>query len=188
MSKSAEFMSGTKFFINDCLMAFLASLAVAYGISAGNFSVLAKSPPFYAILISVLFLYFEINMPKAIINLTELLTYATIFLILMSLGIALTKLKVFSFKKALYSSLVRVILGPLIGYVIILYFDLSGFAAGVLLIQASMPSAVLNYLIASMYSPKAIVDSVASTIVVSTIMSFITIPVIVFFALKYFPL
>lgn len=153
-----------------------------------NFSVLAKSPPFYAILISVLFLYFEINMPKAIINLTELLTYATIFLILMSLGIALTKLKVFSFKKAFYSSLVRVILGPLIGYVIILYFDLSGFAAGVLLIQAAMPSAVLNYLIASMYSPKAIVDSVASTIVVSTIMSFITIPVIVFFALKYFPL
>lgn len=153
-----------------------------------NFSVLAKSPPFYAILISVLFLYFEINMPKAIINLTELLTYATIFLILMSLGIALTKLKVFSFKKALYSSLVRVILGPLIGYLIILYFDLSGFAAGVLLIQAAMPSAVLNYLIASMYSPKAIVDSVASTIVVSTIMSFITIPVIVFFALKYFPL
>ena len=79
-------------------------------------------------------------------------------------------------------------MGPLIGYVIILYFDLSGFAAGVLLIQAAMPSAVLNYLIASMYSPKAIVDSVASTIVVSTIMSFITIPVIVFFALKYFPL
>ena len=153
-----------------------------------NFSVLAKSPPFYAILISVLFLYFEINMPKAIINLTELLTYATIFLILMSLGIALTKLKVFSFKKALYSSLVRVIFGPLIGYAIILYFDLSGFAAGVLLIQAAMPSAVLNYLIASMYSPKAIVDSVASTIVVSTIMSFITIPVIVFFALMYFPL
>ena len=49
-----------------------------------------------------------------------------------------------------------------------------------------MPSAVLNYLIASIYSPKKIVDSVASTIVVSTLMSFITIPIVVFFALKYF--
>lgn len=153
-----------------------------------DFNILIKNPPFYAIIFSVTFIYFDLEMPKAIINLTELLTYTAIVLILMSLGIALTKLKVFSFKKALYSSLVRVILGPLIGYVIILYFDLSGFAAGVLLIQAAMPSAVLNYLIASMYSPKAIVDSVASTIVVSTIMSFITIPVIVFFALKYFPL
>jgi predicted permease len=49
-----------------------------------------------------------------------------------------------------------------------------------------MTSAVLNYLVASIYSPKKIVDSVASTIVVSTLMSFITVPVIVFIALKYF--
>ena len=56
----------------------------------------------------------------------------------------------------LYSSIARVILGPIIGYLLIIYFDLSGFAAGVLLIQCSMPSAVLNYLVASMYSPKEI--------------------------------
>ena len=78
------------------------------------------------------------------------------------------------------------VLGPIIGLLIIKYFNLTGFAAGVLLIQCSMPSAVLNYLVASIYSPKKIVDSVASTIVVSTIMSFITIPIVVFFALKYF--
>ena len=72
------------------------------------------------------------------------------------------------------------------GYLLIRYFNLTGFAAGVLLIQCSMPSAVLNYLVASIYSPKKIVDSVASTIVVSTIMSFLTIPLVVFFALKYF--
>ena len=60
------------------------------------------------------------------------------------------------------------------------------FAAGVLLIQCSMPSAVLNYLVASIYSPKKVIDSVASTIVVSTLMSFFTIPLVVFFSLKYF--
>ena len=117
---------------------------------------------------------------------TVLLMYATIFLILMSLGIALTRLKVFSLNKAIFSSIGRVIAGPIIGYLLILYFNLEGFAAGVLLIQCSMPSAVLNYLVASIYSPKKIVDSVASTIVVSTLMSFITIPIVVFFALKYF--
>ena len=69
---------------------------------------------------------------------------------------------------------------------LIYYFNLSGFAAGVLLIQCSMPSAVLNYLVASIYSPKKIIDSVASTIVVSTIMSFVTVPIVVFCALKYF--
>ena len=78
------------------------------------------------------------------------------------------------------------IIGPIIGFSLINFFNLTGFAAGVLLIQCSMPSAVLNYLVASIYSPKKIVDSVASTIVVSTLMSFITVPIIVFIALKYF--
>ena len=115
-----------------------------------------------------------------------LLTYATIFLILMSLGIALTRLKIFSFNDALISSIARVIIGPLIGFVIIKYFNLSGVAAGVLLIQCAMPSAILNYLVGSIYSPKKIVDSIASMIVVSTILSFITIPLVVFIALKFY--
>ena len=151
-----------------------------------NITVILKNPPFYAIIIAVILLYFKIELPTFIENTTSLLMYATIFLILMSLGIALTRFKIFSFRNALISSIGRVILGPIVGILIIMYFDLSGFAAGVLLIQCSMPSAVLNYLIASIYSHKKIVDSVASTIVVSTLMSFFTIPIVVFFALKYF--
>ena len=151
-----------------------------------NFDVVIKSPPFYAIIISVILLYYNIKLPTFVENTSSLLTYATIFLILMSLGIALTRLKVFSFNKALVCSVGRVILGPIIGFGVIKIFNLNGFAAGVLLIQCSMPSAVLNYLIATMYSSKKIVDSVASTIVVSTFMSFITIPIVIFFALKYF--
>ena len=119
-------------------------------------------------------------------NTTFLLTYATIFLVLMSLGIALTRLKVKSWNNAIILGIVRVIAGPLIALLLIFFLNLSGFAAGVLLIQCSMPSAVLNYLIASIYSPKKVVDSVASMIVVSTLMSFITIPLVVFFALKHF--
>ena len=151
-----------------------------------NFDIISKSPAFYSVLVAVLLLYFNIELPAFIENTSLLLTYATIFLILMSLGIALTRLKVFSFKKAFFSSIGRVIIGPIIGYLLILYFNLEGFAAGVLLIQCSMPSAILNYLVGSIYSPKKIVDSVASMIVVSTLMSFITIPIVVFFALKFF--
>ena len=148
--------------------------------------IILKNPPFFAILISVLLLYFKIELPIFIENTTFLLMYATIFLILMTLGIALTRLKVFSFKKAFISSIARIILGPIIGLLLIKFFNLEGFAAGVLLIQCSMPSAVLTYLVASIYSPKKIIDSVASMIVVSTLMSIITIPIVVFFALKYF--
>ena len=83
-------------------------------------------------------------------------------------------------------SLCRVLIGPIIAYSIIYNFKLSGLAAGVLLIQSAMPRAILNYLVGSMYSPKKVVDNIASTIVISTLISFITIPIVVFFALKYF--
>ena len=171
----------------------IASVIILFHFTLGVFlakkqfsiDILLKSPPVYAIIISVFFLYFDIKTPLFLENTTFLLTYATIFLVLMSLGVALTKFK-FSFKESIILSLCRVIIGPVIAFSLIFYFNLSGFAAGVLLIQSAMPSAILNYLVGSMYSPKKIVNSIASTIVTSTLISFITIPIVVFFALKYF--
>ena len=151
-----------------------------------DINIIIKSPSFYAILAAVGFLYFEIETPTFVLNTVMLLAYAMIVLVLMSLGVALTQLKVFSFKDSVISSIGRVVIGPIIGFTIIKIFNLSGFAAGVLLIQSSMPSAILTYLIASMYSPKEIVDNIASMIVVSTLMSLVTVPIIVFIALKYF--
>ena len=151
-----------------------------------NLNVILKNPPFYAIIFSAIMLFYGIKMPVFVVNTTEWLMYVTIFLILMSLGIALTRLKVFSLSNALISSFTRMIIGPAIGFLLIFIFNLKGFAAGVLLIQCSMPSAVLNYLVGSIYSPKKIVDNIASTIVVSTLISFVTIPIVVYIALRFF--
>ena len=171
----------------------IASVIILFHFTLGVFlakkkfslDIVVKSPPVYAIIISVIFLYFQIKTPLFLENTTFLLTYATIFLVLMSLGIALTRFK-FSLKDSVILSFCRVILGPFIALIVIYNFELSGFAAGVLLIQSAMPSAILNYLVGSMYSPKKVVESIASTIVVSTVASFLTIPIIVFIALKYF--
>ena len=152
-----------------------------------DIKIILKSPPTYAVIVAVFFLYFDLEMPKVVINTVMLLGYAMIVLILMSLGVSLTQLKVFSLKDSIISSIGRVIIGPIIGFLIIKIFNLSGFAAGVLLIQSAMPSAILTYLVAEMYSPKKVVDSISSMIVVSTLMSLITVPIIVFISLKYFP-
>ena len=153
---------------------------------AFDFQTIFKSPAFYAIIITVLFLYIEQPVPQFVMNTVMLLAYGMIVMILMSLGVALTQMKVFSFKDAVITSTGRVILGPIIGFILIKIFGLSGVSAGVILIQSSMPSAILCYLVATMYSPKIIVDNISSTIVVSTIMSLVTIPITLFFALKYF--
>jgi malate permease and related proteins len=151
-----------------------------------SLEILIKNMPIYGIVVSVIFLYFEWDVPGYLENTTFLLTYATIFLVLMSLGIALSRLKVVSWTHASILGAVRVIIGPFIGFGLIKFFNLDGFAAGVLLIQSCMPSAVLTYLVGSMYSEKRVVDSVASVIVSSTVMSFITIPIVVYYSLKFF--
>jgi predicted permease len=162
------------------------TLGVLLAKKSFSFKILIKNMPIYGIIISVIFLYFEWDVPGYLENTTFLLTYATIFLVLMSLGIALSRLKVVSWTHASILGAVRVIIGPLIGFGLIKFLNLNGFAAGVLLIQSCMPSAVLTYLVGSMYSERKVVDSVASVIVTSTIMSFITIPIVVYYSLKYF--
>ena len=162
------------------------TLGVLLAKKSFSIDILIKNVPIYAILASVVFLYFRWDVPGYIENTTFLLTYTTIFLVLMSLGIALSRFQVVSWTKASILGAVRVIIGPIIGFSLIKYLDLDGFAAGVLLIQSSMPSAVLTYLVGSMYSDKKVVDSVASVIVTSTVMSLITVPIVVFYSLKYF--
>ena len=162
------------------------TLGVLLAKKSFSFKILIKNMPIYGIIVSVIFLYFEWDVPGYLENTTFLLTYATIFLVLMSLGIALSRLKVVSWTHASILGAVRVIIGPLIGFGLIKFLNLNGFAAGVLLIQSCMPSAVLTYLVGSMYSERKVVDSVASVIVTSTVMSFITIPFVVYYSLKYF--
>ena len=142
--------------------------------------------PVYSLLVSLIFVYYKIPSPIFLVNATFLIGYSTIFLVLMSLGVALSKLKVFSFKETLIYSLTRVLIGPIVGYGFVKFFNLTGVEAGVMFIQASMPSAVLTYLVGKIYSPKRISDSIASTVALSTFLSFFTLIFVVFIALKYF--
>jgi len=162
------------------------TLGVLLAKKSFSLEILIKNGPIYAILASIAFLYFKWDVPGYIENTTFLLTYTTIFLVLMSLGIALSRLKVVSWTHASILGAVRVIIGPIIGFSLIKFLNLNGFFAGVLLIQSAMPSAVLTYLVGSMYSERKVVDNIASVIVSSTLMSFITIPIVVFYSLKFF--
>jgi len=147
---------------------------------------LFKCIPVYALLISLIFIYYKLPPPKFLENATFLIGYSTIFLVLMSLGVALSKLKVFSFKETLIYSFIRVIIGPIVGLAFVNFFNLSGVEAGVMFIQSSMPSAVLTFLVSEIYSPKKISNSIASTVTLSTFLSFFTLIVVVFISLKYF--
>ena len=172
--------------ITSMILVFHFSLNILLASKKFSFKPLLNCIPVYALLISLLFVYFKIPPPKFLENATFLIGYSTIFLVLMSLGVALSKLKVFSFKETIIYSFVRVILGPMVGLAFIKFFNLSGIEAGVMFIQASMPSAVLTFLISEIYSPKKISNNIASTVALSTFLSFFTLIIVVFISLKYF--
>ena len=172
--------------IATVIMLFHFTIGVFLAKKAFDFRILFKNGPIYGILLAIAFLYFDTEVPTFLENTTFLISYATIFLVLMSLGIALTKLKVFSLKLSLINSFSRMVLGPILGFILIKFLNLDGVEAGVFFIQSAMPSAILTYLVGSLYSPKKVVDSIASTIFVTTIISFLTLPFVVYIALLYY--
>ena len=76
-------------------MIMLFHFTIGIFLASGKLSLrpLVTSVPMYAIFLTGGILYFQIPVPQFIINTTMLIAYATIFLILTSLGIALTKLQ-----------------------------------------------------------------------------------------------
>jgi len=172
--------------ITAMILVFHFSLNILLASKKFSIKPLLKCIPVYALLISLIFVYFKIPAPKFLENATFLIGYSTIFLVLMSLGVALSKLKVFSFKETIIYSFIRIVLGPIVGLAFVKMFNLSGIEAGVMFIQASMPSAVLTFLVSEIYSSKKISNSIASTVALSTFLSFFTLIVVVFISLKYF--
>ena len=130
--------------IASVIMLFHFTIGVFLAKKSFDLKILFKNGPIYGIFLALFFLYFDYEVPLFLENATFLISYATIFMVLMSLGIALTKLKVFSLKLSIINSCVRMIGGPLIGLVLINFFNLTGVEAGVLFIQSAMPSAILD--------------------------------------------
>jgi predicted permease len=62
----------------------------------------------------------------------------------------------------------------IIGWATAEFFDMEGAARGVLILQSTMPIAVFNYLFALKYNNHP--DDVAGTVVVSTMLSFLSLP------------
>lgn len=152
-------------------------------ISAGNLSLsrLVRTPTIYAVAISILVLAFDVPVPLWISNTIGVLGGLTIPMMLLTLGVSIATLKVHALGRNLLLSCVRMGGGFLIALAITQFFDLSPVAAGVLIIQSSMPVAVFNFLFAQYYG-RAHAD-VAAMVVISTALSFLTLPLLTLFVL-----
>lgn len=151
---------------------------VGVGIASGSADPrrLLRMPLLYAVAASLVFLATGWTMPLWLANTLELVGGLTIPLMLVALGVSLAQLQVRSLKRALGISIARLGLGFAVGVALAWAFELDRVAAGVVILQCSMPVAVFNYLFAKLYERSA--EDVAGMVVVSTIISFATLPLL----------
>jgi len=182
-----------------CLFAFgqdgLALAIVIFAISAsGQFTIgiaiasgtfnpkkLATSPIVWSVIVAILLIWQEIVLPQFLSNTIKLIGDLTIPIMLISLGVSLARLRVQQFGVSVLLAVARVATGIAVGYAITEVFGLTGILRGVIIVQAAMPAAVTNYLLAAYYRRNA--ESVAGIVIVTTIVSFAVLPFILWLAI-----
>jgi predicted permease len=167
------------YFAFSSTLQFTAGMSIAAGTASVKH--LTRMPVIYAVGASFLFIVTGVTVPTFIANTLEILGGLTIPLMLMALGVSLASLTVRSLPRNLFLSLVRMIGGFAISLLVAWALDLPPMARGVLLIQASMPVAVFNYLFAQYYSRRP--EDVAAMVIISTLLSFGTLPFLIYYVL-----
>ena len=162
----------------------ISQYSIGYAISAGSFSLarLLQQPLNVAVLMSLLVLGFDLQVPEWIASTTGLLGGFVIPALLLVLGHSLAQLKVTEFSLSLRLALVRLVLGTCMGFLIVWVLNLKGSQAGVVFLMFTMPVAVFNVVFAKHFDRSP--EKVAGVVVLSTVLVFACLPVFVWVSLR----
>jgi len=161
----------------------LAHFTLGVLITAGlrEYRQILRTPIVWAAAIAVTLKAGGTGLPLWLENTVSLLGGMSIPLMLLTLGVSLATIRVHTMGRTLVLAAVRVVGGALAGVLVAGLFSLEGAARGVVILQAAMPAAVFNYMLALQQerSPR----DVAGIVVVSTLLSFVSLPVLLLWLL-----
>lgn len=140
----------------------------------GSVRILLRTPLVWAALIGIALQLLDIRLPIWIGNTIGLIGDLAIPLMLLTLGVSLAKLKVARLGRSIALSTGRLAIGLAAGLAVATVMELDHTARGILILESTMPVAVLNYLFAARYDRSP--EEVAGLVLVSTVISFITLP------------
>ena len=102
-------------------------------------------------------------------------------MMLITLGVAIARLEIRAVWQAIFLSVLKVIVCVACAAGAAIWFGLGPVASAVLIVQVATPVAVTSYLLAEKYGADA--QPVAGLVVVSTLISVITLPLILSFVI-----
>ena len=139
-------------------------------------SQLVRTPLAWGVAIAVGIIATGAPVPAWLHRTTELLGAFTIPLMQFSLGVSLGTLQLEALPRTAMLAVLRLALGLGVGVGLASVFGLDGIARGVFILDCAMPVAVINYLLAERYQRTP--AEVASLVVLSTLISLVTLPLI----------
>jgi len=145
----------------------------------GSLMRVIKEPILGATLLGAVFMYQGWQTPLWATNTLQLIGQMAIPLMLITLGVALARLTPARIGLSVLFSSLKVVVCAASAWAAGVYFGLDSIPSAVLIVQVSTPVAVTSYLLAEKYGADS--DQVAGLVVVSTLMSVLTLPVILGF-------
>ncbi|MDE0061042.1 MAG: AEC family transporter [Defluviicoccus sp.] len=176
--------AGLAYGIGCFVIAALSGLTVGRGIYAGStvFEALFRNPIVYAIAVSLAFMIGGIEPPAWLANTVQIVSGMAIPLMVVSLGVALSKIRVVGIGRAAALSALELGVGFAVGVALADLFGLAGVARGVLILQCAMPVAVHNYVFAQVYRRSP--ETVAGMVVMSSLLACFTLPAVLWYVLR----
>lgn len=134
--------------------------------------------PLWAIIFGVIFNLFSIPIGPVLENTVNYFGKATIPLIMISLGLSIEFDGLVRSKfMILFTSVMKLIIFPLVAFVIVSYLGLVDLQFNVPIIEAAMPSGMLSLVLAISY--KLDFELTSDCILINTVFSLLTLPVII---------
>ena len=162
------------------VFAFTSIVAFTFGLwvvsGTRSFKQPLKEPLVPATILGLLFMFFGWETPKILTNSLNLISQMAIPLMLITLGVAVARLKTQLAFKTLGISISKIMIGTIAGITVGYQFSIPYEAFAVLIIQMSMPVAVTSYLLAEKYGANS--EAVAGLVVISTFLTTFTTPVV----------
>jgi predicted permease len=152
------------------------SLGICILNGRGNWSEMFRLPLIYATIAGLSFNLGALKIPDVLFQPFWMLGQATIPLMLVSLGYRLHNVESLKWGHALGGALLRIIGGFAAAFAAVNLIGAEGVNRQVLLLYGSLPAAVINFVLTEKYGQDP--ELAASIVVLSTVMSVVTIPLV----------
>lgn len=139
-----------------------------------------EMPMIYAVATVILLKTLHIKTPDNLLTVIDLLASACIPTVMIILGMQLAEIKLndFEWGSITYSTIVRLVVSPVIAYLLTLVFPFDPLLAKVLILSSAMPSAVVAAMYAVQFDAKS--ELVSSTTIINTLASIGTITLLLY--------